>query len=124
LDSEEVIPADSTKVAGHAFLYNRVVCKDKETTVILRGGDFQRLYGKFQRSLSIQVGNLLEAEKPDNIPNWYPQVYARIKRVAETDPAAAEFLKTSGPDLDKVLAIKSAKPAKTPVQPEITSSSS
>ncbi len=109
-DAEEVIPADSTRVAGHAFLYNQRVCKGKEAETLLRGGDFQRLYGKFQRSLSIQVGDLLEAEKPDNIPNWFPQVYERIKLVAQTDPAAADFLKSSSADLEKVLAVKATTP--------------
>ena len=109
-DAEEVISADSTKVAGHAFLYNQRVCKGKEAESLLRVGDFQRLYGKFQRSLSIQVGDLLEAEKPDNIPNWFPQVYERIKLVAQTDSAAADFLRSSGADLEKIQTVKITRP--------------
>lgn len=96
---ETVRPPEPGKIEAYAFIINRKVCPESgEEATLLITNHYPLISHFHERDLSFTS----LPEKVENQPKWYPQVVAKISRLAATNPAAKTFMEFSQSASDKI----------------------
>lgn len=90
-DGGTVRAPEPNKVEAYALVVNRKVCPDVEDESMMSIGYIYAMRKTFYRDILVKVKDVGEY-KADALPKWYPQVSARIQRLAETNEDARGFM--------------------------------
>jgi hypothetical protein len=92
-ENKVVRPAEPDKLAGYAFIVNKLQCPDEEAQFVFNVGDKWRDWKAGAPLIkSMHLASFALRPDPAMQPKWLPQVMQTIEKAAEKDPVAKEFL--------------------------------